>query len=82
MDCVQADETYFMNVASCGLAAELTRGTSEGLKSFLRGGAYTLAALIKARNFTSYQGRLRMPDKEIKGEFVLGAVCNGRQPRL
>ena len=79
VDLVQANERYFLNVASAGFGAAVTTETPVELKNFLAGGAYTLMGLVKILNFTPYKVRLRAENYEYEGEAVIGAICNGRQ---
>ena len=43
VDCVRANDEFFMNVASGGFGAQVTANTPVALKNFLGGGAYTLS---------------------------------------
>ncbi|CAH0990857.1 Lipid kinase YegS [Sinobacterium norvegicum] len=79
VDCVKANDEYFINIASGGFGAHITTTTPVELKNFLGGGAYTLNGLVQSLNFKPYQGRLTLPDQSIDGEVIIGAVCNGRQ---
>ncbi len=79
VDCVNANDQYFINVASGGFGAEVTTNTPVELKNFLGGGAYTLQGLIQSLNFTPYKGELLMPQMSLQGGAIVGAVCNGRQ---
>ena len=79
VDIIQANDRYFINVASAGFGAAITTETPVELKNFLGGGAYTLMGVLKALNFTPYPGTLVAPKLELEGEIVVGAVCNGRQ---
>ena len=79
VDVVQANERYFINVASSGFGAQVVADTPPSLKNFLGGGAYTLSAVIKALNYTSHEGRLIADDLDIEGKTIAGVVCNGRQ---
>ena len=79
IDMVKASDRYFINIASAGFGAAITTETPVELKNFLGGGAYTLMGIIKALNFTPYPGKLLTPELELKGEVIIGALCNGRQ---
>jgi len=79
VDMVQANERYFMNVASAGFGAAVTTETPVELKNFLGGGAYTIMGLIKILNFSPYLVSLKAENYNFKGEAVVGAICNGRQ---
>lgn len=79
VDLVQANDRYFMNVASAGFGAAVTTETPVELKNFLAGGAYTLMGMIKLLNFTPYIVQLKSENYAYEGEAVIGAICNGRQ---
>ncbi|NRB42632.1 MAG: lipid kinase YegS, partial [Pseudomonadales bacterium] len=79
VDCVQANDEYFINVASGGFGAQVTNNTPVQLKNFLGGGAYTLSGLTQSLNFSPYQGKLHLPDMSVQAEVIVAAVCNGRQ---
>ena len=80
IDAARANEHIFINVASGGFGAQVTTNTPVALKNFLGGGAYTLAGVAQAVNFTPYKGQMRIPgDKVFDGEVIVAAVCNGRQ---
>ena len=79
VDLVQANERYFINVASAGFGAAVTTETPVELKNFLAGGAYTLMGMIKILNFSPYKVSLKAENYEYEGEAVIGAICNGRQ---
>ncbi len=79
IDIVQANERYFVNVASGGFGAEVSADTPVQLKNFFGGGAYALSAVIKSLSFRHNQGSLIAKDVELKGAALIAAVCNGRQ---
>ena len=79
VDLVQANERYFINVASAGFGAAVTTETPVELKNFLAGGAYTLMGMIKILNFSPYKVSIKAENYEYEGEAVIGAICNGRQ---
>jgi lipid kinase YegS len=79
VDIIQANDRYFINVASAGFGAAITKETPVELKNFLGGGAYTIMGVLKALNFTPYPTNLVAPNLELGGEIVVGVVCNGRQ---
>lgn len=79
VDCIQANDQYFINVASGGFGAHVTANTPVELKNFLGGGAYTISGLIQAVKFVPYQGELRTPEGTLKSKAIIGAACNGRQ---
>lgn len=79
VDIGQANDRYFINVASGGFGAEVTADTPIELKNFLGGNAYALTGILKALNFVPNQGKMVTEDRVIEGAAVVGAVCNGRQ---
>jgi lipid kinase YegS len=79
IDCIRANDQYFINVASGGFGAQVTTNTPVELKNFLGGGAYTLSGLVQSLNFVPYEGELRTPDKTLRSKVIIGALCNGRQ---
>lgn len=79
IDCVKANDEYFINVASGGFGAQVTANTPTALKNFLGGGAYTLSGLVQALSFVPHTGTARMPGQEEDASMIVGAVCNGRQ---
>ena len=78
VDAVAANERFFINVASVGFGAAVTANTPVALKNFLGGGAYTVAGLVQALNFEPYPSLARIPGRQIEGQLLVGAVCNGR----
>ncbi|WP_098414514.1 lipid kinase YegS [Vibrio sp. ES.051] len=78
VDCVKANDRYFINVATAGFGAEVTAETPVELKNFLGGGAYTLTGVVKALGFKPYDGTITIEGETYQGEMVLGAFCNGR----
>jgi lipid kinase YegS len=78
IDAIQANEQFFLNVASAGFGAAVTAETPVELKNFLGGGAYTISGLVQALNFEPYPSRVRAPDRQFDEQLLVGAVCNGR----
>lgn len=83
IDMAQANERYFINVASAGFGAQVTVDTPVELKDLLGGQAYFLSGLVQALNFSPYQGKFTatLADGQQvtqEGAGLLGAVCNGR----
>ncbi|UFN71267.1 lipid kinase YegS [Vibrio alginolyticus] len=78
VDCVKANDRYFINVATAGFGAEVTAETPVELKNFLGGGAYTLTGVVKALGFKPYDGTITIEGGAYQGEMLLGAFCNGR----
>jgi lipid kinase YegS len=79
IDIVQANDRYFINIATGGIGAEITAQTPSELKNFLGGGAYTLSAVLKALNFTKNSGKLVGEGIDVSGNYIAAAICNGRQ---
>ena len=79
VDLVQANERFFINVASAGFGAAVTTETPVELKNFLAGGAYALMGVIKLLNFTPYKASIKAENYAYEGDAVIGAICNGRQ---
>lgn len=79
VDCVRANDRYFLNVASGGFGALVTNNTPVTLKNFLGGGAYTLSGVVQALQFSPFRGRVILPDETFSDEIIVAAVCNGRQ---
>ena len=79
IDAVQANDRYFINVATAGFGAEVTANTPTELKNFLGGGAYTITGVLKAVHFVPYHGKIWTEHVEVEGASVVAAVCNGRQ---
>ena len=78
IDIIQANEQFFINVASMGFGAVVTANTPVDLKNFIGGGAYTLAGLVQALNFEPYKSRVTSPNKSLVKNILVAAVCNGR----
>ena len=83
IDMAQANERYFINVASAGFGAQVTVDTPVELKDLLGGQAYFISGLVQALNFSPYQGKFTAQlanGQEIsqEGAGLLGAICNGR----
>ncbi len=78
-DVVCSGQQYFVNMASCGIGAEVTSTTPEPLKRFLGGGAYSLMGALKAWSYQPYQGQLRWPEGHSRAPLFLLAVANGTQ---
>ncbi|MEZ9199762.1 YegS/Rv2252/BmrU family lipid kinase [Shewanella sp. 10N.286.54.B9] len=57
IDIAQANERYFINVASAGFGAQVTVDTPVELKDLLGGQAYFISGLVQALNFSPYQGK-------------------------
>jgi YegS/Rv2252/BmrU family lipid kinase len=79
IDVGRANDRWFINAASSGFGAEVTANTPPDLKQLLGGAAYALMGAILAINFKPAQGRLVLPDGEIRGSNVVAIIANGRQ---
>lgn len=79
VDVARLGEQYFLNVASCGIGAEVTSTTPEPLKRVLGGSAYSLMGALKGLSHHYYRGKLSWPEGHISTPFFLIALCNGSQ---
>lgn len=78
IDVGQANDRYFVNVASGGFGAKVTAETPPQMKKVLGGAAYSLMGLVTAAKMTPYRGKLISPEGEQHGSMILMAVGNGR----
>ena len=79
IDVGQANDDYFINVASGGFGAEVTATTPQDFKKALGGAAYTIMGAVRALNLEPYSGRLILPDGTSRQwEMVFMAVGNNR----
>jgi len=79
IDVGQANDRYFINVASGGFGAEVTATTPQDLKKALGGTAYTLMGMVRALKLEPYSGRLILPDGTVsEGKMIVMAVGNNR----
>lgn len=69
----------FLNVATGGFGTTVTVETPPELKRLLGGTAYLLTGLRRFNSIRSSSGRLRGPDFQWAGKFLVLAVGNGRQ---
>lgn len=79
IDVGQVNDRFFLNVASGGFGAEVTRSTPPDMKRLLGGAAYSVMGLVTAAKMTPYRARIRLEDREHVGNVLLLAVGNGRQ---
>lgn len=79
IDIGRANDQWFINAASSGFGANVTANTPPELKRLLGGAAYTLMGAILAITFQPSQGRLRLPDGELRENAVVAIIGNGRQ---
>lgn len=79
IDVGQANDTFFINVASGGFGAEVTATTPQDMKTALGGAAYTIMGLVRALQLEPYTGRLILPDGTSRQwDMVVMAVGNSR----
>lgn len=73
------DKDPFLNMATGGFGAEVTRETSDELKSLLGRAAYLLTGVTSFADIEPCDARITGPDFEWEGSFLVLAVGNGRQ---
>ena len=79
IDVGQANDSYFINVASGGFGAEVTATTPQDLKKALGGSAYTLMGLVRVLKLEPYTGRVTLPDGTVtEWQMIVMAVGNNR----
>jgi lipid kinase YegS len=80
IDVGQANDDYFINVASGGFGAEVTVNTPPELKRMLGGAAYSLMGIISAAKMTPQHCRVTLHDGTVhEGDMLVLAVGNARQ---
>ena len=80
IDIGQANDRYFVNLASGGFGAEVTTQTPPNLKKALGGTAYVVTGIATAAKMTPHQCTLTLPSGESrKGAVFVLAIGNGRQ---
>ncbi len=80
IDIGQANDRYFVNVASGGFGAEVTTQTPPKLKQALGGTAYVVTGIATAAKMTPHQCTVTLPTGESRqGSVFVLAVGNGRQ---
>ena len=79
VDIVQANNRYFINVATGGFVTKVTSEAPPLLKKLLGKLAYTIMAMFKAMHFRPHRGRIKARGIDIEGYAIAAAVCNGRQ---
>ncbi|MFC4726732.1 lipid kinase YegS [Coralloluteibacterium thermophilus] len=72
-------ERWCVNVVTAGFATRITTDTPPELKKLLGGAAYFLTGMTRMGSVRAAHGRLRGPDFEWAGDFLVLAVGNGRQ---
>jgi lipid kinase YegS len=78
MDTASLNGRRFVNVSSGGVGAEATAETPTQAKATLGALAYAITGVRKLAGFAPYSGRFRGDDFELRGEFLLFGVGNGR----
>jgi lipid kinase YegS len=78
-DIGRVGERIFVNMATGGLGAEVTRETPQDLKESLGRMAYLVTGLSRFSAIEGVNGRFRGPGFEWEGTFLVFAVGNGRQ---
>ena len=80
IDIGQANERYFVNVASGGFGAEVTTQTPTQLKKALGGAAYAVTGIATAAKMTPHACTLKLPNgNSSSGDVFVLAIGNGRQ---
>jgi lipid kinase YegS len=79
IDVVQVNSRYFINMATGGYGAEVTKDTPLWLKNMIGGGSYLITGILKLASMTPYKVEVKIPSKEFSITGVVGAICNGRQ---
>jgi lipid kinase YegS len=80
IDIGQANDRYFVNVASGGFGAEVTTNTPPALKKALGGAAYSLMGVVTAAKASPHHSRVTLPDGTIRsGDILVMTAANGRQ---
>lgn len=80
IDIGQANDDYFVNIASGGFGAEVTVNTPKPLKKALGGAAYAIMGFANAAKLAPRRCVLTLPDGEShEGDVYILAVGNGRQ---
>jgi lipid kinase YegS len=69
----------FLNMATGGFGAQVTRSTPAGLKRMLGGAAYTLTGLSSVGSMEAIPARFAADGFDWEGAFLVFAVGNGRQ---
>lgn len=79
IDVIQVNSRYFINVATGGYGAEVTKDTPIWLKNMIGGGSYLITGIMKLASITPYKVDVKIPSKEFSITGVVSAICNGRQ---
>jgi lipid kinase YegS len=79
VDVGQANDRWFLNVATGGFGTEVTTATPNSMKKTLGAAAYLVTGLTRFTSIRPAQARLRGADFDWLGAFLVLAVGNGRQ---
>ena len=79
IDVIKANDRYFINMATGGYGAEVTKETPLWLKNLIGGGSYLITGILKLASMTPYKVDVITPDVEFTFTGVVSAICNGRQ---
>jgi lipid kinase YegS len=78
-DLGRVGDQVFINMATGGFGAQVTRETPEELKKSLGGAAYLITGLTRFSGIKDASGRFRGPGFKWSGPFLVFAIGNGRQ---
>lgn len=79
VDLGRANQRYFLNLASGGFGTQITTSTPDELKRALGSLAYLLTGMSKFTSIAAVEGRIKAPDFDWQGAFMVLGVGNGRQ---
>lgn len=79
VDIARANGRHFLNMATGGFGTQITTSTPVELKRALGSLAYLLTGMSKFTSIQAVEGRVRGPDFDWEGAFMVLGVGNGRQ---
>ncbi len=79
VDLGRVNQRYFLNLASGGFGAQITTATPDELKRALGSLAYLITGMSKFTSIAAVEGRIKAPDFDWQGAFMVLGVGNGRQ---
>lgn len=79
IDLGRVNQRYFLNLASGGFGTQITTSTPDELKRALGSLAYLLTGMSKFTSIAAVEGRIKAPDFDWQGAFMVLGVGNGRQ---
>lgn len=79
VDLGKVNQRYFLNMASGGFGTQITTSTPDELKRALGSLAYLLTGMSKFSSIAAVEGRIKAPDFDWHGAFMVLGVGNGRQ---